>query len=105
MPAAIERSTYVLASSVALLFSRFLHPSGTAFSDPKGYQDWAVVSSPHTDEVLKVIVADPTMITTFKSGVPVNGQAFPDGSMIVKLQWKPKKSTEDPFVMDVPDVY
>ena len=25
--------------------------------------------------------------------------------MIVKLQWKPKKSTEAPFVVDVPDVY
>ena len=25
--------------------------------------------------------------------------------MIVKLQWKPKKSTEAPFVVDVPDVF
>ena len=31
--------------------------------------------------------------------------AFPDGSTIVKLQWKPKKSTEAPFVVDVPDVF
>jgi len=23
----------------------------------------------------------------------------------VKLQWKPKKSTEAPFVVDVPDVF
>jgi hypothetical protein len=28
---------------------------------------------------------------------PGNGQAFPDGSKIAKLQWKPKKSTEAPF--------
>ncbi|HWO30201.1 MAG TPA: hypothetical protein VNO32_15520 [Candidatus Acidoferrum sp.] len=34
-----------------------------------------------------------------------NGQPFPHGSMIVKLQWKPKKSTEAPFVVDVPDVF
>src|SRR2546428_9997612 len=37
-------------------------PSGIAFSDFKGYEDWAVVSSARTDEVLKVIVANPTMI-------------------------------------------
>jgi len=37
--------------------------------------------------------------------VPGNGQPFPGGSMIVKLQWKPKKSTEAQFVVDVPDVF
>ena len=80
-------------------------PSGIAFSDFKGYEDWAVVSSARTDEVLKVIVGNPTMISAYKAGVPGNGQPFPDGSMIVKLQWKPKKSTEAPFVVDVPDVF
>jgi hypothetical protein len=80
-------------------------PSGIAFSDFKGYEDWAVVSSARTDEVLKVIVGNPTMITAYKAGVPGNGQPFPEGSMIVKLQWKPKKSTEAPFVVDVPDVF
>src|SRR6202048_429231 len=72
-------------------------PSGIAFSDFNGYEDWAVVSSARTDEVLKVIVANPTMIEAYKAGVPDNGQPFPDGSKIVKLQWKPKKSTEAPF--------
>src|SRR3979490_620218 len=80
-------------------------PSGIAFSDFKGYEDWALVSSARTDEVLKVIVANPRMINAYKAGVPGNGQPFPDGSMIVKLQWKPKKSTEAPFVVDVPDVF
>src|SRR5436309_11966879 len=80
-------------------------PSGIAFSDFRGYEDWAVVSSARTDEVLKVIVANPTMIEAYKAGVPDNGQPFPDGSKIVKLQWKPKKSTEAPFVVDVPDVF
>ena len=79
-------------------------PSGIAFSDFKGYEDWAVVSSARTDEVLKVIVANPTMIKAYKAGIPGNGQAFPDGSRIVKLQWKPKKSTEAPFVVDVPPI-
>ncbi len=80
-------------------------PSGVAFSDFKGYEDWSVVSSARTDEVLKVIVANPTMIEAYKAGVPGNGQPFPDGSKIAKLQWKPKKSTEAPFDVDVPDVF
>jgi hypothetical protein len=79
--------------------------SGIAFSDFRGYEDWAVASSARTDEVLKVIVANPAMINAYKAGVPGNGQPFPDGSMIVKLQWKPKKSTDAPFVVDVPDVF
>src|SRR5580692_3568127 len=80
-------------------------PSGIAFSDFRGYEDWSVVSCARTDEVLKVIVANPTMIKAYKAGVPGNGQPFPDGSMIVKLQWKPKKSTEAQFAVDVPDVF
>jgi hypothetical protein len=55
--------------------------------------------------VLKVIVANPTMINAYKAGIPGNGQPFPDGSKIAKLQWKPKKSTEAPFAVDVPDVF
>jgi cytochrome P460 len=80
-------------------------PSGIAFSDFKGYEDWAVVSSARTDDVLKVIVANPTMIAAYKAGIPFNGKPFPDGSKIAKLQWKPKKSTEAPFAVDVPDVF
>ena len=80
-------------------------PSRIAFSDFRGYEDWADVSSAHTDERLKVIVGNPTMIKAFKAGIPLNGQPFPDGSMIVKLQWTPKKSTEAPFVVDVPDIF
>ena len=55
--------------------------------------------------MLKVIVANPTMIHAYKAGVPGNGQPFPDGSMIVKLQWKPKKSTEAESAVEVPDVF
>jgi hypothetical protein len=62
-------------------------PGGIAFSDFRGYEDWSVVSSARTDEVLKVIVANPTMIEAYKAGIPGNGQPFPDGSRIVKLQW------------------
>src|SRR6476660_9534055 len=80
-------------------------PSGIAFSDFKGYEDWSVVSSARTDERLKVIVANPTMIKAYKSGIPGNGQPFPDGSKIAKLQWSQKKSTEATFVVDVTNAF
>jgi hypothetical protein len=78
-------------------------PSGIAFADFRGYEDWSVVSSARTDQVLKVIVANPTMINAYKTGVPGTGQPFPEGSKVAKLQWKFKKSTEAPFAVDVPD--
>jgi len=98
---AVLVATAVYAQDKYLLKS----PSGIAFSDFRGYEDWSVVSSARTDEVLKVIVANPAMIAAYKAGVPANGQLFPEGSKIAKLQWKPKKSTEAPFVVDVPDVF
>jgi hypothetical protein len=80
-------------------------PSGIAFSDFRGYEDWVAASSARVDGTLKVIVANPTMITPYKAGVPEDGKPFPEGSMIVKLQWKSKKSTEAPFAVEVPDVF
>ena len=105
--AALALSVAVTAGSVDASQDKYnlKSPSGIAFSDFKGYEDWALVSSARTDEVLKVILANPTMIKAYKAGIPGNGQPFPDGSKIVKLQWKPKKSTEAPFAVDVPDVF
>ena len=80
-------------------------PSGIKFSDFRGYEGWEMVSSARTDKELKVMLANPVMIKAYKAGVPGNGQPFPEGSKIVKLQWKPKKSTDAPFAVDVPDVF
>ncbi len=79
-------------------------PDGIKYSDFRGYEDWSLVSAAHTQEVLKVIDANRVMIDAFKSGAPLNGQPFPEGSKIVKIQWKPKKSTQATFDVDVPDV-
>ena len=105
--AAFSFSVAVIAGSVETSTEKYAlkSPSGIAFADFKGYEDWSVVSSARTDEVLKVIVANPSMIKAYKSGIPGNGKSFPDGSRIVKLQWKPKKSTEAPFAVEVPDVF
>jgi hypothetical protein len=78
-------------------------PDGLAFADFRGYEDWQVVSVAETNDVLKVIVANPTMIEAYKSGVPGNGAKFPNGSKIAKIQWTPKKSTEAPFDVNVPN--
>jgi Cytochrome P460 len=78
-------------------------PDGIAFSDFRGYEDWAVISTARTEEELKVIVGNPAIIRAFKAGAPGN-QPFPEGSKMVKMQWKLTKSKEAPFVVDVPDV-
>lgn len=78
-------------------------PNGLAFSDWRGYEDWQLISSSKTDDRMKVILGNPTIIAAFKSGIPGNGKPFPEGSKIAKVQWKPKKSTEAPFSVDVPD--
>src|ERR1700759_4868997 len=77
-------------------------PGGLPFADFRGYEDWQVVSVSQTDELLKVMVANPVMIDAYKAGVPGNGQPFPDGSKIAKIEWKPKKMTESPFAVNVP---
>src|SRR5271168_5510277 len=78
-------------------------PGGLAFSDFRGYEDWQVVSVSQTEDLLKVMVANPVMIDAYKAGIPGNGQPFPDGSKIAKIEWRPKKMAESPFLVNVPD--
>src|SRR5580704_17100262 len=69
-------------------------PNGLAFSDFRGYENWQAVAVSQTDDLLQVMVANPTMIDAYRAGIPGNGKPFPDGSRIAKIEWKPKKSTE-----------
>jgi hypothetical protein len=80
-------------------------PGGLAFSEVRGYEDWQVVAPTLTDaqNVIRVIVANPVMIKAYREGIPGNGKPFPDGSKIVKLEWKPKKLTSPPFSASTPD--
>ena len=107
----IAAAIVVLATLGALVYAQekfdkytLTSPGGIAFSDFRGYEDWAVLSSARTDTELKVIVANPALIGAAKAGAPGNGNFFPEGSKIVKMQWKLKRSTEAPFVVEVPDV-
>src|ERR1700735_2505968 len=78
-------------------------PNGLAFSDFRGYENWQAVAVSQTQNLLKVMVANPTMIDAYWAGIPGNGKPFPDGSKIAKIEWKPKKSAEAPFSVRIPD--
>src|ERR1700691_870580 len=78
-------------------------PNGLKFSDFRGYENWQVVAVSQTDNLLKAMVANPTMIDAYRAGIPGNGKPFPDGSKIAKIEWKPKKSSESPFAVRIPD--
>jgi hypothetical protein len=78
-------------------------PNGLAFSEFRGYENWLVVAVSQPEDVLKVILANPAMIKAYRTGVPGNGKHFPDGSKIVKIIWKVKKSAEAPAPTTVPD--
>jgi len=80
-------------------------PGGLAFSEIKGYEQWQVVGPSLTEaaNVIRVILANPVMINAYQEGIPGNGKPFPDGSKIVKLEWRPKKLTDPPFSASTPD--
>ena len=80
-------------------------PGGLAFSEVRGYEQWQVVGPSFTEaaNVIRVIVANPVMIKAYQDGIPGNGKPFPDGSKIVKIEWRPKKITDLPFSASTPD--
>jgi Cytochrome P460 len=77
-------------------------PDGLPFSDFRGYEDWQVVAVSQIENLLKVMLANPIMIKAYREGIPGNGQAFPDGAKIFKVEWKPKVNTQSPFWVRVP---
>src|SRR5580700_684529 len=78
-------------------------PNGLAFSEFEGYESWQTIAVSHNGDKLAVILGNPTMIAAYKAGIPGNGKPFPDGSKIAKIEWKPKKSTEAPFDVRIPE--
>jgi Cytochrome P460 len=71
-------------------------PGGLAFSEFRGYEDWAAVNVSKTEGAFAIIVANPVMIAAYRSGIPGNGKPFPDGSRIAKIHYKPTKSADSP---------
>jgi hypothetical protein len=67
-------------------------PGGLSFAEFRGYEGWHVVATSTNDRLVAVILANPVMIAAFQAGVPGNGKAFPNGSKMAKIHWKPAKN-------------
>ena len=67
-------------------------PGGLAFSELRGYESWETIAVSQNDRVMAVIVGNPKMIEAYKAGIPGNGQPVPDGAMMAKVHWVPKKN-------------
>jgi hypothetical protein len=77
-------------------------PNGLAFAEFKGYENWQYVAVSQTEDGIKVIVANPAMISAYRSGVPANGKKFPEGAKIAKIEWKRVQNSESPYFVEVP---
>jgi hypothetical protein len=72
------------------------------FADFRSYDDWEVVAVSQTENLLKVMVANPAMMKAYRAGIPGNGQPFPDGSKIARIEWKQKANSESRFWVGMP---
>ena len=77
-------------------------PNGLAFSEFRGYEDWAVIGISENGGKIAVIVGNPAMIGAYKEGVPGNGKPFPDGARMAKVHWTPIKQETYPGQPTVP---
>ena len=77
-------------------------PNGVAFSEFRGYETWQDVAVSQTDDAIKVILANPVMINAYRDGIPGNGEPFPEGSAIVKIEWSKKLNPESSYAVTVP---
>jgi hypothetical protein len=71
-------------------------PNGLAFSEFRGYDGWSVIAISEKSGLIAVILGNPVMINAYKSGIPGNGEPFPNGSKIAKIRWKSEKNEVDP---------
>jgi hypothetical protein len=77
-------------------------PNGIAFSEFRGYEAWESVAPSQTNDGIKVILANPVMIKAYRKGVPNNGEAFPEGSIVAKIEWSKESNPESPYPVNVP---
>ena len=77
-------------------------PGGLAFSEFRGYEAWQLVSISQDGSAIAAILANPVMIKAYEAGFPGNGKPFPDGSKMAKVEWRPQKSPDAPYDINVP---
>ncbi|MEA2737582.1 MAG: hypothetical protein QOH05_889 [Acetobacteraceae bacterium] len=78
-------------------------PDGLALSEFRGYEDWRNVAVSQVKDGIKVVAANPVMISAYRSGLPADGKTFPEGSKIVKIEWTQKQDSVSPYFVMVPD--
>jgi Cytochrome P460 len=78
-------------------------PNGVAFSEFRGYDTRQDVAVSQTENGIKAILGNPVMINAYKEGSPGDGKPFPEGSMIVKIEWTKKQNPVSPYFVEVPD--
>ena len=86
---ALASVTILAASAVAAQqdWDTLKVPDGLAFSEFKGYDKWEDVAVSETEGGVKAILGNPTMIRAYKEGIPDNGEPFPEGVKVVKIEW------------------
>jgi hypothetical protein len=77
-------------------------PGGLAFSEFRGYEDWALISLSVNGGKVAAILGNRAMIDAYKQGIPDNGRSFPDGAMMAKIHWNPQKQESYPGQPIVP---
>jgi hypothetical protein len=79
-------------------------PNGIALAEFRGYETWECVAPSQTNDGIKVILANPVMIDAWRNGPPNNGEGFPEGSVVAKIEWSKAANPESPYPVNVPGV-
>src|SRR5262249_3966271 len=61
-------------------------------SEFRGYESWQDVAVSQTEDGIKA----------YKEGIPAPGKSFPDGSVVVKIEWSKVPNPESPYSVMVP---
>ena len=72
-------------------------PNGLAFSEFRGYEDWAVIAISENGGKIAAILGNPAMIAAYRDGIPGNGKPFPDGAKMAKNSLEPEKAGGVPW--------
>jgi hypothetical protein len=93
----------LFAGSVLAADGRLRAANGIVFEEFRGYESWPAVAPSKPADGLKMVLGNPIMIESYRSGFPGNGSFVPDGAVLVKIAWSEKKSDTAPAPTNVPD--
>jgi len=76
----------------------------TASDGFRGYENWQVVAVSQTEDLLKVMVANPTMIDAYGPAFPATARLPPTVPRLQRSSGNRKRAQEAPFSVRAPDV-